>query len=87
LALKIRELKRIRKIIISILTNLPSEIFIKQTERPCYGLTDVIFSYKGVFVSNEVHLSIGRADVIGKTINDVLFFNLSLIKWVRRQFR
>jgi uncharacterized protein YihD (DUF1040 family) len=40
----------------------------------------VIFSYLGVFVSSEVHSSIGRADAVVETENDVFIFEFKFNK-------
>jgi hypothetical protein len=84
-ALQSRDLERVREIINSILADLPSETFIKQTEGLYHGLVHVIFSYLGVFVSSErnaarVHSSIGRADAVVETANDVFIFEFKFNK-------
>jgi Predicted AAA-ATPase/PD-(D/E)XK nuclease superfamily len=79
-ALQVRDLERVRVIINSILADLPSETFIKQTEGLYHGLVHVIFSYLGVFVSSEVHSSIGRADAVVETANDIFIFEFKFNK-------
>ncbi len=79
-ALQSRDLERVREIINSILADLPSETFIKQTEGLYHGLVHVIFSYLGVFVTSEVHSSIGRADAVVETTNDVFIFKFKFNK-------
>ena len=79
-ALQSRDLERVREIINSILADLPSETFIKQTEGLYHGLVHVIFSYLGVFVTSEVHSSIGRADAVVETTNDIFIFEFKFNK-------
>ncbi len=74
-----RDLNRVRQILASILADLPSHTYQKQTEGSgaafgYHGLIHVMFSYLGMFIQSEVHSSQGRADAVVETAGDVFLF-------------
>jgi len=69
-----RDLNRVRQILQSILADLPSETYQKQTEGLYHGLIHVVFSYLGMFIQSEIHSSQGRADAVVETATDVFLF-------------
>ena len=75
-----KNLKQVRKILESILADLPSEAYIKQTEGLYHGLVHIIFSYLGTFIQSEVHSSQGHADTVVETPTDVFLFEFKFNK-------
>ncbi len=75
-----RDLVRVRHILASILADLPSETYQKQTAGLYHGLIHVIFSYLGMFIQSEVHSSQGRADAVVETAGDVFVFEFKMNK-------
>jgi Predicted AAA-ATPase/PD-(D/E)XK nuclease superfamily len=75
-----KDLAQVQSIINSILADLPSETYQKQTEGLYHGLVHLIFSYLGVFISSEVHSSQGRADAVVETPTDVYLFEFKFNK-------
>ena len=75
-----RDLKRVKDIINSLLADLPSETFIKQSEGLYHGLIHLVFSYLGVMAQSEVHSSRGRADAVVQTDTDVYIFEFKFNK-------
>ncbi len=64
----------VRQILTSILADLPSQTYLKQTEGLYHGLIHIIFSYLGIFIQSEVHSSQGRADAVVQTPTAVYVF-------------
>ena len=75
-----RDLERVRDIINSLLADLPSETYIKQTEGLYHGLIHLVFKYLGVMAQSEVHSSRGRADAVVQTDTDVYIFEFKFNK-------
>jgi hypothetical protein len=75
-----KDLIQVQTIINSLLADLPSETFIKQTEGLYHGLLHLIFNYLGLFVNSEVHSSQGRADAVVQTLTDVYIFEFKFNK-------
>ncbi|NJN35207.1 MAG: AAA family ATPase [Saprospiraceae bacterium] len=75
-----RDLTQIRLILNSILADLPSNVYQKQTEGLYHGLVHIIFSYLGMFVQSEVHSAQGRADAVVETATDIFILNSNLTK-------
>jgi hypothetical protein len=75
-----KDLQQVKKIINSILADLPSETYQKQSEGMYHGLLHVIFSYLGMFVNSEVHSSQGRADAVVQTLTDIYVFEFKFNK-------
>ena len=73
-------LGQVQAILNSILSDLPSETFDKQSEGLYHGLIHVIFSYLGLYISSEVHSSQGRADAVVQTPTDVFIFEFKFNK-------
>jgi Predicted AAA-ATPase/PD-(D/E)XK nuclease superfamily len=67
-------LDQVRQILASILADLPSQTYLKQTEGLYHGLIHIIFSYLGIFIQSEVHSSQGRADAVVQTPTAVYVF-------------
>lgn len=74
------DLDGVRQILNSILADLPSQTFEKQTEGLYHGLLHVIFSYLGMFIQSEVHSSRGRADMVIHTNSHVYIFEFKFNK-------
>ncbi len=74
------DLENVIQILNSILADLPSETFKKQTEGLYHGLLHIIFSYLGMFIQSEVHSSRGRADVVIQTDSHVYIFEFKFNK-------
>ena len=68
------DLEGVRKILSSLLADLPSEVYDKKSEELYHGLLHFIFSLIGVYVKSEVHSSQGRADSIVETTTHVYIF-------------
>jgi hypothetical protein len=77
------DLENVRQILNSILADLPSQTFQKQTEGLYYGLLHIIFSYLGMFIHSEVHSSRGRADMVIQTNSHVYIFEFKFNKSAR----
>lgn len=75
-----KNLPQVHTILNSILADLPSETYQKQTEGLYHGLLHLIFSYLGMFVQSEVHSSQGRADAVVETLTDVFLFEFKFSK-------
>ena len=73
-ALLSNELPKAKTIINSLLASLPYETYKNQSEGFYHGLLHLIFSYIGMFVESEPHLSNGRADVIVQTPQYIYVF-------------
>jgi hypothetical protein len=82
-----RDLPQVKKIINSILADLPSETYEKQTEGLYHGLLHVIFSYLGMFVNSEVHSSQGRADAVVQTLTDIFIFEFKFNKTAKEAMK
>ncbi len=75
-----KDLEKVKTILNSLLADLPDEAFSKQTEGLFHGLIHLIFSYLGVFVTSEVHSSLGHADAVVQTLTDVYIFEFKFNK-------
>ena len=75
-----KDLLQVRTIINSIIADLPSQVFEKQTEGLYHGLIHLIFSYLSMFAQSEVHSSRGRADAVVQTLTDVFIFEFKFNK-------
>ncbi|MDZ7878989.1 MAG: AAA family ATPase [Saprospiraceae bacterium] len=75
-----KNLKKVRKILESILADLPVEAYMKQTEGLYHGLVHILFNYLGVFIQSEVHSSQGHADSVVETPTDVFLFEFKFNK-------
>jgi hypothetical protein len=75
-----KDLETVKTIINSILADLPSETYLKQSEGLYHGLIHLIFSYLGMLISSEVHSSQGRADAVVETPSDVFIFEFKFNK-------
>ena len=73
-ALLSNDLPKAKQIINSLLASLPYETYKNQSEGFYHGLLHLIFSYIGMFVESEPHLSNGRADVIIQTPQYIYIF-------------
>ena len=58
------DLPKVRDIINALLAAMPYEAYKNQSEGFYHGLLHLIFSYLGMYVQSEPHLSNGRADVV-----------------------
>ncbi len=74
------DLPQVRTIIYSIIADLPSQVFEKQTDGLYHGLIHLIFSYLSMFAQSEVHSSRGRADAVVQTLTDVYIFEFKFNK-------
>ncbi|MDZ7879675.1 MAG: AAA family ATPase [Saprospiraceae bacterium] len=79
-ALVSKNLAKARDIINALLAALPYEAYKNQSEGFYHGLLHLIFSYLGMFIQSEPHLSHGRADVIVETLTDVFIFEFKFNK-------
>jgi hypothetical protein len=61
------DLLKVKTIVNSLVSTLPYEAYKNQSEGFYHGLLHLIFSYLGIFIESEVHLSNGRADVVVHT--------------------
>ena len=75
-----RDTEQVREILNGILSDLPNEAFLKQTEGLFHGLVHIIFNYLGIFIKSEVHSSRGRADAVVETPTDVFIFEFKINK-------
>ena len=75
-----RDLPKVRDIINALLAAMPYEAYKNQSEGFYHGLLHLIFSYLGIFVQSEPHLSNGRADVVVETLTDVFIFEFKFNK-------
>ena len=75
-----RDLPKVRDIINALLAAMPYEAYKNQSEGFYHGLLHLIFSYLGMFVQSEPHLSNGRADVVVETLTDVFIFEFKFNK-------
>ncbi len=75
-----KDLETVKTIINSILADLPSETYLKQSEGLYHGLIHLIFSYLGMLITSEVHSSQGRADAVVETPSDVFIFEFKFNK-------
>ena len=73
-ALLTNDLAKVKTIINSLLASLPYETYKNQSEGFYHGLLHLIFSYIGMFVESEPHLSQGRADVVVQTPQYIYIF-------------
>lgn len=74
------DLRQVRLILNSILADLPTQTFEKQTEGLYHGLLHIIFNYLGMFMQSEVHSSWGRADIVIETSSYVYVFEFKFNK-------
>jgi hypothetical protein len=74
------DLEKVKTIINALLASLPYEVYKKQSEGFYHGLLHLIFSYLGVFIESEPHLSNGRADVVVQTPQFVYIFEFKFNK-------
>jgi hypothetical protein len=79
-ALLTQDLAQVQTILNSILADLPSETFQKQSEGLYHGLVHLIFNYLGMFMDSEVHSAQGRADAIVQTPTNVYIFEFKFNK-------
>jgi Predicted AAA-ATPase/PD-(D/E)XK nuclease superfamily len=75
-----KDLPKVKKILDSLLADLPVEAYSKQTEGLFHGLIHLVFSYLGMFVNSEVHSSQGHADAVVQTLTDVYIFEFKFNK-------
>jgi Predicted AAA-ATPase/PD-(D/E)XK nuclease superfamily len=75
-----KDLKKVRNILDALLADLPSEVFLKQTEGLYHGLVHLVFSYLGQMIQSEVHSSRGHADAVVQTPTDVYIFEFKFNK-------
>ncbi len=75
-----RDLNQVRKILSSLLADLPSETFKNQSEGLYHGLIHLIFNYLGMFINSEVHSSQGQADAVVQTLTDIYIFEFKFNK-------
>jgi hypothetical protein len=74
------DLGRVETIINALLASLPYEVYKKQSEGFYHGLLHLIFSYLGLFIESEPHLSNGRADVVVQTPQYIYIFEFKFNK-------
>jgi PD-(D/E)XK nuclease superfamily len=75
-----------KKILNTLLADLPDEVFVNQREGLYHGLIHLIFSYLGMFVNSEVRSSFGRADAVVQTLTDVFIFEFKFNKTAQEAF-
>ena len=75
-----KDLENVKTIINSILADLPSQTYLKQSEGLYHGLIHLIFSYLGMLISSEVHSFQGRADSVVETPSDIFIFEFKFNK-------
>ena len=73
-ALLTNDLSKAKTIINALLASLPYETYKNQSEGFYHGLLHLIFSYIGMFIESEPHLSNGRADVVVQTPQYIYIF-------------
>lgn len=69
-----KDLSKAQTIINSLLAGLPYETYKNQSESFYHGLLHLIFSYIGMYIESEPHLSHGRADVVVQTPQYIYIF-------------
>jgi hypothetical protein len=74
------DLPKVQIIINALLASLPYEVYKKQSEGYYHGLLHLIFSYLGMFIESEPHLSNGRADVVVQTPQYIYIFEFKFNK-------
>jgi hypothetical protein len=74
------DLEKVKTIINSLLASLPYETYKKQSEGFYHGLLHLIFSYLGIYIESEPHLSNGRADVVVHTPQYIYIFEFKFNK-------
>jgi hypothetical protein len=74
------DLPKVQIIINALLASLPYEVYKKQSEGFYHGLLHLIFSYLGMFIESEPHLSNGRADVVVQTPQYIYIFEFKFNK-------
>ena len=74
------DLDTVRRIVSSLLADLPYEVYDKQSEGLYHGLLHFIFSLLGVYIKSEVHSSKGRADSVVETATHVYLFEFKFNK-------
>ena len=74
------DLVQVKAIINSLLASLPYESYQNQSEGFYHGLLHLIFSYIGMFIESEPHLSRGRADVVVQTPQYIYIFEFKFNK-------
>jgi Predicted AAA-ATPase/PD-(D/E)XK nuclease superfamily len=74
------DMDSVQTIINSLLASLPYETYKKQSEGFYHGLLHLIFSYLGMFIESEPHLSNGRADVVVQTPQYIYIFEFKFNK-------
>ena len=79
-ALLSNDLTKAQTIINSLLGSLPYETYKNQSEGFYHGLLHLIFSYIGMFIESEPHLSHGRADVVVQTPQYIYIFEFKFNK-------
>ena len=77
-------LEKAKKIINSLLACLPYEAYKNQSEGFYQGLLHLIFSYLGMFVDSEVHMSGGRADTVVQTLTHIFIFEFKFNKTAQK---
>jgi hypothetical protein len=75
-----KDLPQVHAILNSILADLPSETYLKQSEGLYHGLVHLVFNYLGMFAQSEVHSSNGRADAVVQTLTDIYIFEFKFNK-------
>jgi hypothetical protein len=75
-----KDLPQVQAILNSLLADLPSETYLKQSEGLYHGLVHLVFNYLGMFAQSEVHSSNGRADAIVQTLTDIYIFEFKFNK-------
>jgi hypothetical protein len=68
------DLERIKTLLNSLLADLPSQVYDKQSEGLYHGLLHFVFMLVGVSLQSEVHSSHGQADAVVQTPTDVYIF-------------
>jgi hypothetical protein len=79
-------LPEVKKILNTLLADLPDEAFVNQREGLYHGLIHLIFSYLGMFVNSEVRSSFGRADAVVQTLTDIFIFEFKFNKTAQEAF-
>jgi hypothetical protein len=77
-----KDLPQVHAILNSLLADLPSETYLKQSEGLYHGLVHLVFNYLGMFAQSEVHSSNGRADAVVQTLTDIYIFEFKFNKTV-----
>jgi hypothetical protein len=74
------DLEKVKKILQSLLADLPTETYQNQSEGLFHGLIHLVFSYLGMLVHSEVHSSRGHADAVVQTLTDIYIFEFKFNK-------